>query len=327
MIIKYLPNYDYFLAYDPDLKKKLNFKTKSIYSTIKIVQTEQKKLLIFYFARKKEISNKKNKNKNEICMLDEIKQLTVDEIVTKLEFFLTVSELTEHDVMQIHFLFQQWLILKELYTSIIDIPPELKQVRSCKQDILFEFAQYCQSQKNLPRLAQIDFNAVHVIDADENISWRVILLKVCTQDTMLSVAFPKTMQSIQHLDCCLAMFSILEPYKVIPVHTGYNCMLLRYHLGLIIPENCSITIDKQTFTWNPDIYFDDTFEHSVINGSNQFRVVLFLDIIRDVGDKDMNILIRKLVHKCKNSTFIQETKQRANKFHKDNEIQKSTTEN
>lgn len=83
----------------------------------------------------------------------------------------------------------------------------------------------------------------------------------------------------------VAFFSILAPGKHIPRHRGKLKTLIRYHLGLIVPEpkeNCKIQIDDEIKYWEEgkSLIFDDTFYHEVWNDTDGYRVVLFLDIAR-----------------------------------------------
>jgi aspartyl/asparaginyl beta-hydroxylase (cupin superfamily) len=55
---------------------------------------------------------------------------------------------------------------------------------------------------------------------------------------------------------------------VITPHTGPANFVLRYHLGLVIPEdrdNCWIKLDDEKYSWKEgeDLLFDDTFTHEV----------------------------------------------------------------
>lgn len=99
-----------------------------------------------------------------------------------------------------------------------------------------------------------------------------------------------------------AFFSVLEPNQHIKAHWGYWKGFVRYHLGVVIPENnrdhkCWIRInpDAQSRTgdraaiaqgekyyWHEGeaVLFDDTFLHEAANESDQVRVVLFLDVAR-----------------------------------------------
>lgn len=84
-----------------------------------------------------------------------------------------------------------------------------------------------------------------------------------------------------------AFFSILSPNKHIPPHKGPYNGVLRYHLGLIVPEpkeKCRIRIHDQIKHWDEgdSIIFDDTYEHQVWNDTSGFRAVLFVDFVRPV---------------------------------------------
>jgi beta-hydroxylase len=83
------------------------------------------------------------------------------------------------------------------------------------------------------------------------------------------------------------MFSILTPGSRISAHRGVYNGVLRYHLALMVPsrpERCAIRIDGQTRHWEEgkSLIFDDTREHEVWNDSDEGRVVLFVDFLRDL---------------------------------------------
>jgi ornithine lipid ester-linked acyl 2-hydroxylase len=83
----------------------------------------------------------------------------------------------------------------------------------------------------------------------------------------------------------VAFFSILAPGKHIPEHRGKHKGLIRYHLGLKVPEPkeaCRIRLADQVAYWEEgkSLIFDDTYFHEVWNDTNDYRVVLFLDVAR-----------------------------------------------
>ncbi|MEO0949158.1 MAG: aspartyl/asparaginyl beta-hydroxylase domain-containing protein, partial [Cyanobacteria bacterium J06641_5] len=85
-----------------------------------------------------------------------------------------------------------------------------------------------------------------------------------------------------------AFFSILLPGKHIPEHRGPYKGVLRYHLGLRIPEpadRCGIRVGGEVRHWQEgkSLLFDDTFPHSAWNDTDDIRVVLFLDIVRPLS--------------------------------------------
>src|ERR1700722_20163760 len=100
-----------------------------------------------------------------------------------------------------------------------------------------------------------------------------------------------------------AFFSILDPHQHIKPHWGYWKGFVRYHLGVVIPENnrdqlCWIRINTEAeaqnrarreeikngekYYWKngASVMFDDTFLHDAANESGEVRVVLFLDVAR-----------------------------------------------
>jgi aspartyl/asparaginyl beta-hydroxylase (cupin superfamily) len=82
-----------------------------------------------------------------------------------------------------------------------------------------------------------------------------------------------------------AFFSILAPGKHLPPHRGPFKGVLRYHLGLIIPQpelSCGIRVDEETRHWEEgkSLIFDDTYMHEAWNDTSRDRVVLFMDFVR-----------------------------------------------
>ncbi|MET0342260.1 MAG: aspartyl/asparaginyl beta-hydroxylase domain-containing protein [Polyangiales bacterium] len=79
-----------------------------------------------------------------------------------------------------------------------------------------------------------------------------------------------------------AMFSILAPGKHVPAHRGPYNGVLRYHLGVDVPEGCEIRIADEHQRWQDggSLVFDDSFEHEVWNRSGRARCVVFADVER-----------------------------------------------
>lgn len=106
-----------------------------------------------------------------------------------------------------------------------------------------------------------------------------------------------------------AFFSILAPGKHIPPHRGPYAGVLRYHLGLIVPEpeKIRIRVDQEIRHWHEgdSLLFDDTYEHEVWNDSQGTRVVLFVDFVRPLEGfvKRINDRIVNMISK---SPLVQE---------------------
>jgi beta-hydroxylase len=78
------------------------------------------------------------------------------------------------------------------------------------------------------------------------------------------------------------MFSILAPGKHVPAHRGPYNGVLRYHLGVDVPDGCEIRIADQRRRWRDgaSLVFDDSFDHEVRNNSTKPRCVVFADVER-----------------------------------------------
>jgi beta-hydroxylase len=118
-------------------------------------------------------------------------------------------------------------------------------------------------------------------------SWKTYFLLGAGMDCSGNAArCPQTMRLLQEIPAAsTAFFSILAPGKHIPAHRGAYNGVLRFHLGLIIPEPrglCRIRIDDQIHAWNEGeaLIFDDSFNHEVWNDTDGWRVVLFVDFAR-----------------------------------------------
>jgi len=97
---------------------------------------------------------------------------------------------------------------------------------------------------------------------------------------------PETMRLLGRIPgMTTAFFSILSPHKHIPAHRGAYNGLLRFHLGLLVPEpreRVRIRIGNEFRNWTEGqaLIFDDTYNHEVWNDTDGFRVVLFVDFTR-----------------------------------------------
>jgi len=97
---------------------------------------------------------------------------------------------------------------------------------------------------------------------------------------------PRTARALERVPgMTTAMFSILSPHKAIPEHRGPYKGVLRYHLGLVVPEDsagCGLEVGGVVAHWHErqSLIFDDTYRHRAWNDTDDLRVVLFLDVVR-----------------------------------------------
>lgn len=111
-----------------------------------------------------------------------------------------------------------------------------------------------------------------------------------TQLLELSVSlpkkFPKTTELLQPIKTInFAAFSRLHPKSKLAPHKHDNPNNLILHMGLIIPEGktCGLKVGGETHLWSKPgeaIVFNDTFEHSAWNDSEQERIILYIDFVK-----------------------------------------------
>jgi beta-hydroxylase len=110
-----------------------------------------------------------------------------------------------------------------------------------------------------------------------------------------------------------AMFSILAGNKRLPPHRGPYKGVLRYHLGLKVPQpdRCGIRVREQVARWEEgkELIFDDTYEHEAWNDGAEPRVVLFVDFLRPLPFP-LSSVNRAVIRVISKSPFIQDAKGR-----------------
>lgn len=76
-----------------------------------------------------------------------------------------------------------------------------------------------------------------------------------------------------------SLFSMLVPGTYLRPHCGPTNMRLTLHLGIAVPEGCTITCGGETRTWTEGkcIVFDDSYEHEVNHAGVQPRIVLLVN--------------------------------------------------
>jgi aspartyl/asparaginyl beta-hydroxylase (cupin superfamily) len=162
--------------------------------------------------------------------------------------------------------------------------PWVEAVRAEWPAIRAELEAVLAERERLPSFQQI-LKEVGAINTDDR--WKTFFLigtgMDCTQNARRC---PRTMAALAKIPgACTAFFSILAPGKHIPAHRGAYNGVLRFHLGLIVPqprERCRIRVADQYRTWGEGeaLIFDDSFNHEVWNDTEGWRAVLFVDFAR-----------------------------------------------
>ncbi len=139
--------------------------------------------------------------------------------------------------------------------------------------------------------------------------WKVLFLKIYGKDINRNIlSFPRTTALLKNRKIKTAMFSRLEPNSHILPHRGPYKGVLRYHLGLIIPKEyneCGIRINNKDYHWQigESLLFDDTYIHEAWNNTEESRIILFLDIERNL-QFPFNILNKFVLYVIKHSPFV-----------------------
>ncbi|MEK0429376.1 MAG: hypothetical protein RL001_1903 [Pseudomonadota bacterium] len=108
---------------------------------------------------------------------------------------------------------------------------------------------------------------------------------------------PRTLALLKQIPSIkAAMFASLPPGATLVRHRDPYAGSLRYHLGLVTPNdpNCFIDVDGQRYHWKDGeaVMFDETFIHHAANKTDHQRVVLFCDIERPLWGAPMRGLNR-----------------------------------
>jgi beta-hydroxylase len=100
-------------------------------------------------------------------------------------------------------------------------------------------------------------------------------LRLCPRTTALLRAIPNVSG---------AMFATLPPGAVLNPHRDPYAGSMRYHLGLVTPndDGCRIVVDGQAYGWRDGeaVIFDETFIHMAENRTDVERLILFCDVAR-----------------------------------------------
>jgi beta-hydroxylase len=180
-----------------------------------------------------------------------------------------------------------WLLIRQELDSILQNVSELPNFQDISED------QYSITQDH--RWKTYFFYA-YGFKAEKN-------CQKCPQTTRLIEQVP---------DMKTAFFSILLPHKHIPEHRGPYKGIIRYHLGLKVPQPqiaCGIRVGSEIRHWQEgkSLIFDDTFPHEAWNDTDDIRVVLFLDFVRPMRFP-VSLINRSIIQLIVWSPYIQNNK-------------------
>jgi ornithine lipid ester-linked acyl 2-hydroxylase len=164
-----------------------------------------------------------------------------------------------------------------------------------------EVERLLEDQAALPNFQDISKDQIEITDDDR---WKTFFLYGYGFEAKLGVEMcPRTAALMREIPgMTTAMISILSPRKHILDHRGPYKGVLRYHLGLIVPQDaqaCRIRVGEDVRHWEQgrSMVFDDTYNHEVWNDTDETRVVLFVDVLRPLPfpESAINGLIVKAI--------------------------------
>jgi beta-hydroxylase len=171
--------------------------------------------------------------------------------------------------------------------------PWIAEVEASWTTIRDELEKVLEDREALPNFQDISKDQIEITDDDR---WKTFFIYGYGFEAKLGVEMcPRTAALMREIPGMkTAMFSILSPRKHILDHRGPYKGVLRYHLGLIVPENaeaCRIRVGEDFRHWEAgkSMVFDDTFNHEVWNDTDETRVVLFVDVLRPLPEPEATI--------------------------------------
>lgn len=126
---------------------------------------------------------------------------------------------------------------------------------------------------------------------------------------------PKTVELVRSIpNINAAAYTLLPAGAMLGKHRDPCAGSLRYHLGLITPQNtdsCKIWVDGQEHVWRDgkDVVFDETYVHWALNDTSQPRIILFCDVTRPLRFglvRGVNNLMTKLLRITKSQNLDSE---------------------
>ena len=180
--------------------------------------------------------------------------------------------------------------------------PELRLFEKHYADVRAECEALLRHREQLTDVASLggDYTAGGI----HTIRWKAFMLKAGRFVEPNCALAPKTAALLRRTPIvCNAFFSVLEPHQYITPHWGYYKGFVRYHLGVVIPRDnadgaCWLRVNTDPednaskelgriesgpkYYWRNGrgVIFDDTNLHDASNGSDEVRVVLWLDVVR-----------------------------------------------
>ena len=142
--------------------------------------------------------------------------------------------------------------------------------------------------------------------------WKIMMVSVGkTVSEQGQYFLPKLVEITQRYKVASVVVSSLPAKTEIPVHCGYTPMVKRLMLAITVPrdaDNCYLCVNTEKLTWTEGkcLLWDDTFYHAVKNNTEETRVVVYMDVIRETGNWVLDGIIRIVVKMIQGSSYVQD---------------------
>jgi aspartate beta-hydroxylase len=143
------------------------------------------------------------------------------------------------------------------------------------------------------------------ISANDGRDWRLFILKAYGMEIPINMAQCPELSALvrSRSEVLSASITFLGPRKHIPRHRGPFRGVLRFYLGLSVPEldnglpavRMVLNGQEHRLGNGASLLWDDTYDHEVWNDSDEVRIALFLDIWRPRMPWDMWLLSKVIV--------------------------------
>lgn len=186
--------------------------------------------------------------------------------------------------------------------------PWIRDIEANWHKIQAELEEVLTERNHIPNFQDVSPDQAHLAKEDH---WKTFFLYAYGYEAPKNtLRCPETTRLVKQIPGMkTAFFSILSKGTHIPPHCGPYKGLLRYHLGLIIPDEqaCRIRVGDTIAHWSEgkSLVFDDTFEHEVWNDSSDERVILFVDFLRPLP-RALDALNRLFVYLVGLSPLVQD---------------------
>lgn len=179
-------------------------------------------------------------------------------------------------------------------------PEEFEDTRALRDHAtaLVEELQGFIDERSSPPIQQIDPSQRRL---NRDTRWTFFPLRIYGRDFRAHRAeLPVTSAFLDaHPEFVTASISTLAPGKRLPPHPGPMKGVLRVHLAVEVPSRgrCEMIVGGEHRSWERRavMVFDDTYLHRAVNDTDEFRSVLFLDLVRPLPRPWMDRLNRRMI--------------------------------